>query len=482
MFKQLIKLLSSFVCVLLISCGSSGGGEELITQRIAEPAGSNCGNGGFVVLQGVDRDGDGKLLSQNEVQQATFECNASNWLPAEIIGAKLINMLVQSNGDRIISYWLGGGQYMDYYTGATGQITTTEVLYGESQKFAMDMSGNAVAVWVQEENNLGSVWASRYSTSQGWQTPEKIAQSNVTHLTAFSQLPEVDVLMLDELNSALMVSKYSGANNWMVHASQYAIGGNWSLPESLESNTAYTPSSTPEIARDANGNVFAIWYRAGRIYSNQYSYLVGWQGAVPIDSGTGVASCKCGIATGPSGKAFAYWNEQVNGSNEHWAALYSPGSGWGSSFKINIDSPYFELSVSFDNNDDVLIAWLEKINDKQTVWLSKVSDETTITHTKFYEHQSTSLDELYNPKLAADNFGNIVVVWPRRNAYWSVYFDVDANLWSQPEVISPDGVSRDRYILKMYGNGNAVIAWNQTAFDQNLNFFIDSAWVKKLEF
>jgi len=491
---KIIKILSPFIIVTLFSCSSSSGGNPEITQRIDEPAGRNCPNAGSVLLRGVDRDGDGLLESDNEIEGATFECNASNW-SAEVkvnklsANASFQNMLVEPNGDRIIFYRqidpqdMNNKDYMDYYTSSTDGTVTSIVPYGDAfKKFSMDMSGHAIAVWPQEENQLGSVWASRYSKALGWQTPEKIAQSNVTHLTAFSQIPEVDVVMLDELDSAIAISKYSAAGGWMVHANQFTTGGNWLSPESLETITTYTPSSMPAIAKDPNGNVFAIWARAGRIFVDRYRYLVGWQGAIAIDnSPNGIPTSDTNISVSRNGIAFAQWSENIFEESEHWGAFYRPGTGWGEAFKININAKYIDLPSTFNNNDELLLSWVENDADIWKVWISKLADETSIEHTAIYEYETTNrLDQLYNLKIAADNVGNIAVVWPRRNYYWSSFYDADANVWSRPEVISGDGADRQKFTLKMYGNGNAIICWKQTDLT-NINGFIDNIWYRELK-
>ena len=48
-------------------------------------------------------------------------------------------------------------------------------------RIAFDSSDNAMLIWTQEEGAIASIWVNRYLANSGWNTPEKIENSDVAY-------------------------------------------------------------------------------------------------------------------------------------------------------------------------------------------------------------------------------------------------------------------------------------------------------------
>ena len=108
-------LISIFI---LLGCDKQvENGKKSIINLVPEPNGSNCSNGGYKILTGLDANGN-NLLEEDEVQNEEFLCNGVSGnsgvnslvqvLPEEGYencpnGGYIVNSGMDSNGDNILS-------------------------------------------------------------------------------------------------------------------------------------------------------------------------------------------------------------------------------------------------------------------------------------------------------------------------------------------------------------------------------------------
>jgi hypothetical protein len=69
-----VILLPLFICLFLVNCKKPKDGEKALIDLIIEQKGTNCPNGGYKVLTGLDLNDD-NTLQENEIQNIKYICN-----------------------------------------------------------------------------------------------------------------------------------------------------------------------------------------------------------------------------------------------------------------------------------------------------------------------------------------------------------------------------------------------------------------------
>ncbi|MCI5193370.1 MAG: hypothetical protein D3915_09630 [Candidatus Electrothrix sp. AU1_5] len=228
-------------------------------------------------------------------------------------------------------------------------------------RVAIDRTGNAVAVWQQEENGIESLWANRYEVGKGWQQP-KLIENNKR--TAWNH-----EIAADKAGNIIVVwqqSRWDGYNIWANH---YAAGSGWKGAQRINNN-APGCAEPPEIAFDGAGNALAIWSECQRgkeradLWFNRYVAGGGWQTAQRIDTDDTGFAYHPDIAFDGAGNALAAWS-QCNGRPDvflnHcniWASRYVPGIGWEKVQPITIDADNAERpQIAVDTAGNALVIW-----------------------------------------------------------------------------------------------------------------------------
>jgi hypothetical protein len=197
-------------------------------------------------------------------------------------------------------------------------------------------TGQSIAFWQDERNAANgfsrSVWAARFSADDGWQeiglveqsgdatsSPDGAMNSNGDAIAVFGQGGDIvayqfvggvwvgprvvdaidtelaDVARIDMNSSgdAAVVWRQaepvtSGIAVWSIYASRYDPKTDvWSDPELVEENRD-TQADMPDVAIDADGNVFVVWLQRAPapngsrqdLYGNRYDAATGqWSGA-----------------------------------------------------------------------------------------------------------------------------------------------------------------------------------------------------------
>jgi hypothetical protein len=134
------------------------------------------------------------------------------------------------------------------------------------EKVSLNAAGNGFVVWRQD--NTGStdtIWARPYSASTGWGSFSLID----TPLAGNSQVPTVAV---DPAGNAFAAWIRADGTNYNIWASHYTTTGGWGTPEIIDSQPLDT--SPPKLAVDAAGNALVIWTQNDgtryNIWSNRF--------------------------------------------------------------------------------------------------------------------------------------------------------------------------------------------------------------------
>ncbi len=213
---------------------------------------------------------------------------------------------------------------------------------------AFDGKGNAIAVWWEWVSTSDSDFlARRYIPGSGWESTVAIDSEASTGRSVSVALNK------DGNGAAVWIQDNS------IRANYYDPGTGWGTAEFIETEAGGTDN--PLVAIDGDGNVIAVWRHniSGfyGIYSNRYIPGSGWGKPERIDAVDNMANY-LQIAMNENGNAVAVWS-QLEGTKYHvWSNRYYPGRGWGSAVKIAADdNPSFNPSVAIDENGNVVVVW-----------------------------------------------------------------------------------------------------------------------------
>jgi predicted enzyme related to lactoylglutathione lyase len=181
-----------------------------------------------------------------------------------------------------------------------------------SPQVATDPSGNAVAVWDQLDGTRFNLWSSRYTSTGGWGIAERIEADN-----AGSALrPQVAI---DSSGNALAVWSQDDGARLNIWANRYTPTGGWGIAERVETDNAGS-AFNPQVAVDPNGNAVTVWSQDDgtrfNIWSNRYTPTGGWGIAELIETDNAGNAARSQVAIGPSGNALVVW-EQTDGTREN---------------------------------------------------------------------------------------------------------------------------------------------------------------------
>jgi hypothetical protein len=177
---------------------------------------------------------------------------------------------------------------------------------------AVDVRGNAVAVWYRSNGTNTIIQAATLPASSGvWESPVDLS---ATGQNAFS--PQV---ALDQQGNAVAVWSRSNGANGIIQAAVRTLGGAWQTPVDL--SVGGQSAAEPQVAFDPEGDAVAIWTRSTEkgvsLYAIQSAVRPASSGAwqAPVDlSVAGQNAFSPHVSLDAQGNAAAVW-ERSNGSN-----------------------------------------------------------------------------------------------------------------------------------------------------------------------
>ena len=181
--------------------------------------------------------------------------------------------------------------------------------------------GSAVAVWLQRDGAIESVYASRLTGT--WSSPQAIETS-----AADASFPAV----------AFSSSSF-GIAVWIQNSGVVASvfdDGSWGAAQVIDNDTGAPSASSPAIVVDASRRALAVWSQSDGTRTNIWSarFDGSWAVAAKIETeDLGNASLPS-AAMNEAGVAFAVWQQDNGADINVWANRFVPGAGWETATKI----------------------------------------------------------------------------------------------------------------------------------------------------
>jgi predicted RNase H-like nuclease (RuvC/YqgF family) len=341
---------------------------------------------------------------------------------------------------------------------------------GYFPQVAMNASGNAVAIWLQDDStNTNNVWSNRYSAATGlWGTPELIETYNTN-----GAAPKVAI---DASGNAIAVwSHYDGAreNIW---ANRYnATTGLWGTATLIESDSS-GDASNAEIAMDASGNAVVVWYNfinarnMNDIWSNRYNASTGlWGTAELIETDDTGNAYGAQVAMDVSGNAVAVWSQKIGTRYNICSNRYNAATGlWGTAVLIETDDSgdANNASVAIDSSGNAVAVWTQSNGTTNNIWSNRYTATTGLWGTAVLI-ETDNTGGAYNPQVAMNASGNAVAVWNQSdgtiNNIWSNRYIASTGLWGTAVLIETDNTGyAGEARVAVDVTGNAMAVWRQS--------------------
>jgi hypothetical protein len=140
----------------------------------------------------------------------------------------------------------GTSQILD---GPPGDCSSSNGFYTVGS-IAMELNGNALAMWAKREVLHTNVWWTRYSQSAGWIAPTLLETYDVDWVTP-------TVITTDSAGHALAVLVEGNQTNQKMWSKRYSADAGWDPSARIQTDAAYVYDF--RIASNTNNNVMAVW-------------------------------------------------------------------------------------------------------------------------------------------------------------------------------------------------------------------------------
>ncbi len=289
-----------------------------------------------------------------QAQQAEWENDISpSWLQLETNAA----------GDAIFSFTQNDGPIYDGYAsiytpgGGWGPVTRIENFNssGVTEEWsAMDGAGNALVLFRASDGTQFNVYATYYSVSTGWGTPQRLDTA------AGSSKDWLRVAMNDKGEGVAIWNEYNGTNYNDYAAFFNGTTQTWGAPAPVQSTFIYLGTGT--IGIDGRGDAMAV-YQAynGTGYSNYASYYqpgLGWGSPVQIARNPMGSNPTYAVEMNDAGYAAVSWTDWNGTAYLAVVNVFSPTTGWGTDTVFNTGAgDEGPATPSLDGAGDALLAY-----------------------------------------------------------------------------------------------------------------------------
>ena len=240
---------------------------------------------------------------------------------------------------------------------------------------AMDAVGNAIAVWERLDRDVSSIWSQRLPRSG-----EREESQQVEIESGDARTPRVAV---DPTGNAIAVwvQQQTPDAPFSTWSNRYlASTGRWGDAE-LIGVESEDDETKPQIAMDGAGNAIAVWAQIGGaregIWSNRYLIDVGWETPAPVGLRNLGPARTPELAANLFGDAVAVW-VQFNGVQDRvWSNRYTPSRGWSVSEAIDNNDPGrrpIGPQVAVDPQGNAVAVWMDSPGQLNwDLWANRLS-------------------------------------------------------------------------------------------------------------
>ena len=327
----------------------------------------------------------------------------------------------------------------------------------------MNGSGDAVAVWARFNGSHYIVQAARYSAGTAvW--------SGSTDLSAPGEHPSAARVAMDISGNAVAVwTRYNGTHH-IVQAARYsAATAAWTGSTDLSGQER--SASSPIVAMDNGGNAVAVWLLGIGVFDQvvqavRYTATSAAWGPRADLSPRGGDAIDPSVAVDSSGNAIAVWGKvRVGTPHVIQSSRYTAATAiWSASTNVSAPGPQHAASphVAMDSAGNAIAVWARYNRGIQT---SRYSPVTGVwgPNGDLSAPGDTGVD---HPTVAIDGTGNAVAAWEVYDRFGtysqkSAFYAAAAGAWTGSIDLHEDNAPG---VAIAIGEGKALAVWTTGSF------------------
>ncbi len=246
-------------------------------------------------------------------------------------------------------------------------------------------------------------------------------------------------------HATLQVSASDAAHNVMTPVSYQFVTEMRSFGRNQAVSSSGESSGHPAVARDSQGNLWAVWHAgltdARDIYAaKRGSTLQQWDAPVRL---TNLASDQCNpvLAIGPDNKLYVAWQDNRRGNWDIYVSVSSDGSTWGDPVRVtdsNDNQMNPVIAVDQASPYHVYIAWERGNAGSREIYLASLN--TSFAGKTITQVTSDPADQM-EPALAVATDNTIYLAWTdQRNGAADIYGSSSAvSSWINTPLVTGPG-------------------------------------------
>jgi hypothetical protein len=319
----------------------------------------------------------------------------------------------------------------------------------EAPQVAVDIGGNAVAVWARSDGVNSRIQS---AFLLGVQTLSVAGQNGAPDLA------------VDGMGNAIVVwiRFQLGGSHPVIQARRRSASGTLSSVQTLSKADAYDP----RVALDPDGNAIVVWQRSdgtnNRVQSRRRS-ASGTLSAVQTLSKAGQDALDPEIVLDHHGNAIVVWR-RFDGANWRIQARRRSASGTLGPVQTLSKAGQDALGpqVVMDANGNAIVGWTRFDGAHYRIQLRPRSSSGMLGSTQTL---SEAGQDAFGPQLGVDGVGNAVVVWGRSdgtNGRIQLRRRSASGTISPVQTLSGAGQSAGDAHVAVDGQGNALVVWSRS--------------------
>ena len=328
---------------------------------------------------------------------------------------------------------------------------------------AVDPNGNAAVAWIQKGAARLSIWSNRYTTGSGWAAAVRLDTEDAGDATD----PHVAI---DPDGSVVAVWHQSGGELENIWASRSTPGDGWGTAELIENNDD-GHAGDPRVAVDPEGNAIAVWHQSdgarANIWANRYTPGDGWGTARRIEINDRGEARLPRLAMDLDGNAVVVWHQSDGTRFDIWSTRFTPADGWDTVVRIDGDDTGDAngAEVGLDAGGNAIAVWRQFDGINVGIWTNRYTPgDGWDTATRI---DSTGAGDALSPHVAVSANGDAVAVWLQSNGSrmdtWSNSY-TQSEGWNTAVPVDPINEAQGQphaATVAIDPNGNAVAVWTR---------------------
>jgi hypothetical protein len=282
---------------------------------------------------------------------------------------------IDGSGNAIAVWWQSDGTWKNIwanrYVAGTGWgdaelIETDDSDNALNPQVGVNGSGNAIAVWYQSDGTWWNIWSNSYVAGIGWGDAELLETDNSGHAGS----PQVGI---DGSGNAVAVWYQDDGTWYNIWANRYVAGTGWGDAELIETDDK-GDAYGPQVGIDGSGNAIAVWWQSDgtryNIWANRYVAGTGWGDAELIETDNSGDAEYPQVGIDESGNAVAVWRQSDGAQYNIWANCYVVGTGWGDAELIETDNSgdARHPQVGVDGSGNAIAVWYQSDGTQNDIW------------------------------------------------------------------------------------------------------------------